>query len=402
MKSVVLMFLIMTPSIHGSTMPERILLATQVYQESGNDSLSIREHERIVPVLRCIFDNLSLDMEVLEMPWVRAKRELQAGNVEGIFLTSEKNISLGVPTNPVYLEKWHAYTVKPPDALGETPRLGVIRGSDEHQWLLSQGMSRFMEAVSYSQLFKLLSADRVQAFIADSKSLALDNMTTPNNNRLYSTFVRYAAKTLTFSKQYVESNPKIVQRFNASITHCNTEVTTLSEVERAKILEYVSTTVLPQFDNAIRENAFEALSALSADQSEILHADKLWRDAFTNGTRTAVADEILANELSISLRRIKKNNPVIGEIMLTNADGVLLAASDYTSDYWQGDEIKVSALEELDFYLSDIKYDESTRKFIAHYSSHLKQSPLYGAPEKPVILIVGILLEDLLIESFIF
>ena len=404
MKHIVLMLFTIPQYLYGATatLPERIILATQFYQEQGNDNSLSREHERVMPVLQCIFDSLALDMVVLEMPWIRAKRELQSGNVEGIFLTSENNISLGVPTNPVYLEKWHAYTVKPPEELGRTLRLGVIRGSDEQQWLQSQGVSLFMEAVSYSQLVKQLSAERVQAFIADSKSFFLENLPTKGNDKLHSTFVRYAAKTLTFSKEYVASNPKILQQFNAAINQCNTDVTKLNKVERSKILDYVSTTVLPQFDDSMLENISRALSEKLVDKNDVLATDTLWREAFKSGARTPIAETILANTLSFELRRIKKNNPIIGEVMLTNTNGDLLGASDYTSDFWQGDEEKVSALKNMDVYLSDIKYDESTRKFIAHYSSRLQVKSDPEEAETEAYLIIGILLEDLLIETFLF
>ena len=130
--------------------------------------------------------------------------------------------------------------------------------------------------------------------------------------------------------------------------------------------------------------------------------DSAWRDAFAKGLRTQTAESLLTNDFSLKLRQIKKNNPVVGELMLTSASGVLIAASDYTSDYWQGDEEKITSLDNSHFYLSDIKYDESTRKFVAHYSRKLDGIKESEESDESAILIVGILLEDLLIETFLF
>ncbi len=284
---------------------DKITLATQLYQDGVTGSQVFRE-KKIIPVLQCIFDDLGLEMDVLQMPWVRAKRELQAGNVEGIFLTSENNISLGVPTNPIYLEKWHAYTAKPASDLGGTPRLGVIRGSDEQQWLQTNGVTLFMEAVSYTQLVKQLVADRVQAFIADSKSLNFNHLASEETESLHSTFVRYAAKTLTFSKQYVAANPNVLQQFNAGINRCNTEITQLSEVERTKILEYVNTTILPQFDTSKLQNIPEQLTEVVPDEVDVMTIDSAWRDAFAKGLRTQTAESLLTNDFSLKLRQIKR------------------------------------------------------------------------------------------------
>ncbi len=387
---------------YGSQSSNQITLATQIHQDIDSERPRLAEQQKVTSVLKCIFDKLNMTMHVLEMPWARAKRELRTGKVDGLFLTSENNISLGQPTNPIYLEKWHAYSSKPVKALGDSPRLGVIRGSDEQQWLQSHGVDFFMEAVSYSQLIKQLYADRVQAFIADSKTLEPDRFGNTDSDKLYSTFLRYAAKTLTFSKHYVAANPGLVHRFNASISACNTEVTQLSALERNKILDYVKTTVLPQFDSKMLEKISEKLVTTQPVQALITSEDEEWQKAFAEGKQTDTAKRILTNQISLRLREVKKNNPVIGEIMLTNSDGLLIAASDYTSDYWQGDEQKIISLEGADYSLSDIQYDESTRKFIAHFTCRLTKSIRDNDSGNAAILIVGVLLEDLLIESFLF
>ena len=74
--------------------------------------------------------------------------------------------------------------------------------------------------------------------------------------------------------------------------------------------------------------------------------------------------------------------------MFNNSDGLLIAASDYMSDFWQSDEQKITPLEHADYSLSDIEYDECTRKFIAHFTCRLTCNRQDNNSENAAILIV--------------
>ena len=61
----------------------------------------------------------------------------------------------------------------------------------------------------------------------------------------------------------------------------------------------------------------------------------------------------------------------ITEIFVTDARGLNVAASDLTSDYWQGDEEKHSetyAQGTGGFYISEVELDDSTQRYQAQVS----------------------------------
>ena len=76
---------------------------------------------------------------------------------------------------------------------------------------------------------------------------------------------------------------------------------------------------------------------------------------------------MLNNPTSDFLRRhVEGSDGIMTEVFLMDGRGLNVAASDTTSDYWQGDEEKFSETYGLgagSIHVSDIEYDDSTQTY---------------------------------------
>ena len=101
-------------------------------------------------------------------------------------------------------------------------------------------------------------------------------------------------------------------------------------------------------------------------QTQIDELDGAWR-VEVGQTNTPTITPILDNPTSDMLRdRIAEYNGQITEIFVMDSVGLNVAASDITSDFWQGDEAKFTETYGRgpgSIHISDIELDESTQRY---------------------------------------
>lgn len=136
---------------------------------------------------------------------------------------------------------------------------------------------------------------------------------------------------------------------------------------------YFDTAISQWADAQILIDAVNAQNAATAGftQAEIDALDLAWR-AEVGGSSTPTITPVLENVAANFLReRITDSGAAITEIFVTDARGLNVAASDLTSDYWQGDEAKHSetyAQGTGGFHISEVELDESTQRYQAQVS----------------------------------
>src|SRR5690606_2655986 len=89
--------------------------------------------------------------------------------------------------------------------------------------------------------------------------------------------------------------------------------------------------------------------------------ERLWPGLGTDDPRLK---PILKNELATELHRFRTLNPLYSEILVTDASGVVVAATNKTSDYIQSDEAwwqKARNLPARAAWLQGISYDQSAK-----------------------------------------
>ncbi len=95
----------------------------------------------------------------------------------------------------------------------------------------------------------------------------------------------------------------------------------------------------------------------SKESLEISDAD--W---VANGMSSALASDILGNNLSKRLKEYDERSPLISEIILTGKAGHVIGASNLTSDYYQADEAwwqKAAAETKSPYVLDAQSFDDS-------------------------------------------
>lgn len=102
--------------------------------------------------------------------------------------------------------------------------------------------------------------------------------------------------------------------------------------------------------------------------AEIKKLDKFWKN--TQGISDHMR-RIMKSECANYLRRIKISKAYFAEIFLMDHHGALIATTDKTSDFWQGDEDKFQKSYNHGsgaVFVGNVAYDKSTRTDLVHIS----------------------------------
>ena len=367
----------------------------------------VREGDRLagssVKALACIFDAMQVEYEIRVLPWERAIQEVADGKAEGFFSATRMNraSSFATLSAPLALEKWYWFSnsaSRPPSlGLGSSLRVAGIRGSNEVEWLQQHGYRVDPLVSGTGQLLQLLQRDRVDAFLADQQTLRIEMTRQPTVLRpRFAHFQQYTTLGVYFSNHYIGRHPDFLERFNNHVFGCLPEFGVLRADERQRLHRLHDTL----FDRWRHEPALIAAVAeqnqrnqtLSIQQIEQL--DQQWRQEQTLPTdQRPLTNHILNTPLAQWLRaRQTEHDGVISEIIVTDQQGLNVAISEPTTDYWQGDETKFADPFFSDQpYMSTLNYDQSTRRFQVHVSTSI-HDPQGGA-------VIGVLIIGLDIEK---
>lgn len=119
--------------------------------------------------------------------------------------------------------------------------------------------------------------------------------------------------------------------------------------------------------------AIKAQNAVTGgyDSAQIDKLDKVWR-AEVGEAQTPTISLVLNSAASDFLRsQVAGSGGLITEVFTMDAKGLNVAASDTTSDYWQGDEEKFSLTYMVGtdaVHYSEVEFDESTQMYQAQIS----------------------------------
>lgn len=132
--------------------------------------------------------------------------------------------------------------------------------------------------------------------------------------------------------------------------------------------EFLETELGNWASDAAFVSAINAQNAQTAgyDQAMIDELDKKWR-AEVGMADTPTIAPVMESALSEVLReRVEAAGGRITEVFVMDARGLNVAASDVTSDYWQGDEAKFTETYGRGpgaSHLGEVEFDESTQTY---------------------------------------
>lgn len=131
---------------------------------------------------------------------------------------------------------------------------------------------------------------------------------------------------------------------------------------------YLQSEIMGWMNNPVVIEAIKTQNARTAgfDQAEIDSLDLTWRAEVGSGSSQIIAG-VLQNAAADFLRQqLEASGGVISEIFVMDAHGLNVAASDVTSDYWQGDEAKFQETYDMgpgSVHYGDVEFDESSQTF---------------------------------------
>lgn len=139
---------------------------------------------------------------------------------------------------------------------------------------------------------------------------------------------------------------------------------------------FVEANVMSWAESAQVISAVKAQNAKTAGSSEaqILDWDSQWRAQVGQSTQPLIA-EVMGTDLSAFLgEQVAASEGRITEIFVMDALGLNVAASDVTSDYWQGDEAKYTETFNAGsgaVFVDAVEFDESTQSYQGQISISL-------------------------------
>lgn len=152
----------------------------------------------------------------------------------------------------------------------------------------------------------------------------------------------------------------------------------------AAMLAFVQENVMKALSNDAVAAAVKTRNAETAGLSSaaILTLDGEWRSQ-VGAAEHPLIDSVMTSEISSYLsNQVAQSGGVITEMFIMDAAGLNVAASDVTSDFWQGDEAKhqqTYLMGPNGVHISEVEFDESTSTYQAQVSYTLTD-PASGEP----------------------
>lgn len=136
---------------------------------------------------------------------------------------------------------------------------------------------------------------------------------------------------------------------------------------------YTESEVIGWASDPVLIDAIRKQNRRHADLSdaEVAALDRRWQAEVDAASRPTI-DGVLSNAASDFLRdRQAASAGVISEVFVMDNRGLNVAASDATSDYWQGDEAKFTETfgrPAGTMHVSDVEFDASTQSYLGQVS----------------------------------
>ncbi|MEM9344297.1 MAG: hypothetical protein AAGA87_14740 [Pseudomonadota bacterium] len=120
-------------------------------------------------------------------------------------------------------------------------------------------------------------------------------------------------------------------------------------------------------------DAIRAQNEVTRDytQERIDSLDAAWQASVGTPDIAVIADVVQNDAADYLRQQVEQSYGMVSEVFVMDARGLNVAASQPTSDYWQGDEDKYIStfMRGSDaVHMSDIEYDDSTQSYLAQLS----------------------------------
>lgn len=139
-----------------------------------------------------------------------------------------------------------------------------------------------------------------------------------------------------------------------------------------KVVDLANTKLVAMGSDPVIVEAVKAENAKGKTLDQIKEMDKKWQET------AGVADfmqALMDNDCGKHLKSIQGSEPYYSEIFVMDNQGALVALTDKTSDYWQGDEAKFTESYKDGagaVHISDVEFDDSSQAYLVQVSVPVK------------------------------
>ncbi|KPZ58469.1 MULTISPECIES: cellulose-binding family II protein [Pseudoalteromonas] len=343
-------------------------------------NVSLTTPDNAVEQVECILHNMNMPFELQSLPWLRARREVKLGRLDGYFtthLTSEMS-QYGKLSSPIYLENWYWFTH--PESVNKDPkklRYGVVHGSYQANWFKTQNITSLLEVNSLEEIVNVLHHHRVDKVLLDLDDFnnAADNLGI-DASVYQRSFYRYVPLGVFAANKLINTHASFLEKFDETIPQCAPAPFYLSQAEQVQILNKLLDSINTLLLEPIISDAVEQSNHINLSNQELEKTDDLWvKEVKTH--QHGIAKKMLVTDASLFLQQWQMQfNGIVTETIVTDKQGKNAAISKATSDYWQGDEKEFSLLyqQDLDYRFDSVEYDASTHHFQVHLSLPIKNT----------------------------
>lgn len=355
-----------------------------------------------VEVVDCIFERLQQPHSIEITSLNRARLNVRQQLADGFFSAAPdpQSDAYAQLSAPLLIEKWYWYA-RDAQVLNRQPwegelRIGGVLGSNSLAWLELRGIAVAQTVSRHEQLVKLLERGRIDLFLAD-QDVMRSAATDPDN--LQRRFARYTPLGVYFARDFLDQHHGFLKAFNRQVQDCAKPGAPLEEPEQ-RLLRQLAAHHLQRWGKhpLLLDALQEPRPNLQPDG--ILELDRQWMAAHELGELTLIGERIASHPASAYLRQVQQRYaPLFGEIFIADEQGLVVAMSQPTSDYWQGDEAKfleTRGLAEGDAVIEALAYDASSQSFLVQLHMPLFDA---GGSKRLGTLTIGMNVEAVFAQS---
>ncbi|PTU73454.1 transporter substrate-binding domain-containing protein [Pseudomonas mangrovi] len=356
-----------------------------------------------VEVVDCIFERLQQPHSIELTSLNRARLNVRQQLAEGFFSAAPdpQSDAYAELSAPLLIEKWYWYA-RDAQVLNRQPwegelRIGGVLGSNSLAWLEMRGIKVTQTVSRHEQLVKLLERGRIDLFLADQQ--VMRSVAADVQPPLHQRFARYTPLGVYFAREFLDQHPGFLKAFNRQVQDCAKPGAPLEEPEQ-RLLRQLAAHHLQRWGKHQLLLAALQEPRPALEQDSIIALDRQWVAAREQGQSTLLGERIASHPASAYLRQVQQRYaPLFGEIFIADEQGLVVAMSQPTSDYWQGDEAKflqTRGLAEGEAVIEALSYDASSQSFLVQL--HL---PLFDAGGRTRLgtLTIGMNIEAVFAQS---
>lgn len=180
--------------------------------------------------VRCAFKAMEQPLQILVVPWKRAQRMAESGQVDGFFVGSKNNYrdSYAQITDTVAEQKWQWYWLKSnpikvnDETLKNELRIGAFQGANMARWVESQPYPIYSRPRTTEHLLLQLKNKQIDVLIANNQVMEKLLKSFNMQDKVSTQIVKNKPLGLYISKISLRKNPDLVKNFNKALATCIT------------------------------------------------------------------------------------------------------------------------------------------------------------------------------------